>query len=71
MMRSADLRTLGEHTESATRETSPDTYARGYLHGVEDLVNLLTARNPAVSERLVELMLGADLREALPRCYRL
>jgi hypothetical protein len=48
----------------------PNGYDRGYASGVEDLARLLSERDPAISERLVEILAASGLRDKLPALYR-
>jgi hypothetical protein len=66
----AQLRKLAGEAYAFGCAQGPDGYDRGYASGVEDLARLLSDRDPAISERLVEIMRASGLRGKLPALYR-
>jgi len=69
-LRRPDIRRLTGVAYEWGAERDPDSYDRGYASGVEDLALLLTSADPAISERLVEILRAAGLQSAIPELYR-
>lgn len=45
---------------------APDDYSRGYAAGVEDLARKLAGGDPAVSDRLVEILAAVSFKAGAP-----